>query len=123
MPPAQPTEAPLPHSTAARSRGIRPIPASNTPAAAAPRCRPHAGARRALLLLQLSCVAGGHHTGLVHRLHPRRTHTEQAGIDHLQQIEILLLSPAEVRLKYCHPVVMQFTAGEHVAPPRRTVAN
>src|ERR1017187_9416167 len=101
----------------------RPHRATDTQARAVAHRQPNGGRRtyavRRSFDLQTARFGSGHDAGVIHRLHTRRTYLEDSRVDHLEQIEILLLALREVSLEDSHAIVVQFAAGEIVLPPRR----
>src|SRR5579864_4086968 len=121
MPPPK-SGVPPPGSKAAWKLALRQVPANNSRATAAARCRedekPPASAS---LHLQSTALGSRHHLGLIHRTDARRADLEYAGVYHLQQIEVLVLAPREIGLEDCQAIVVQFTSCEPVGPPRRAL--
>src|ERR1039457_1251892 len=101
----------------------RPHRASDTQARALAHRQPNGGRRtyatRRSFDLQAARFGSGHDAGVIHRLHTRGTYLEDSRVDHLEQIEVLLLALREVSLEDSHAIAVQFAAGEIVLPPGR----
>src|ERR1019366_6067795 len=121
--PGPESRAPRARSRSAAYAWTRPHRATETPARAASRRQPDGGRRTYAMQrsfdLQAARFGRRHDAGVIHRLHTRGTYLEDSRIDHLEQIEILLLALREVSLKNGHAIVVQFAAREEVLPPGR----
>src|SRR6266542_3674278 len=81
-------------------------------------CRVRSLAYRSSFDLQRQWVTGREVRRLIHGFDLARTDSEHAGVDHFQEIDILLRTPRVIGLKERRAVIMKFASRVPPCPPR-----